>query len=123
MVRAVALFAIFCAVLLLLGGAKEHRLTIRTLPEDTLLTISVTLNDVDESYRWLTVYGCSAEQSETGVFCTGDFERESTQELFWAKKQHLFTWRHLPRGTLYIISVAYDVDRKPLARGQAVVFR
>lgn len=123
MIRLVALFALICVCLLLFGGAREDRLTIRTLPEETALTISITLHDVNESYRWLSVYGCAAEHTEAGVYCTGHFERESTQELFGGKKQHLFTWRHLPSGMMQITSVAFDVDRRPLARGQAVVFR
>lgn len=125
MIRVVALLAAVCGVLFLSGfiiHEPAHRLNIRTLDEDTQFTVSITLPDVTDEYRWLSVYVCSADQTESGVYCTGWFERESTQEIY-RRKQYLFTWRRLPKGLIQITAVAFDVDDKPLARNQVRVFR
>jgi hypothetical protein len=121
-----AAFAIVCGVLFVYGFVAEpaaDRMTLKSLSEPRLLTVVVILHDVEEHYRWLSVYGCSADMTETGTHCTGHFERESTQELTGGKRQHLITWRDLPRGTMQITAMAFDVDHKMLAQGQLVVFR
>jgi hypothetical protein len=123
-VRVAAAFAIVCGVLFVYGfSGGDGRMSLKALDEKRLLTIVVVLHDIDESYRYLSVYGCSAEMGEEGTHCNGFFERESTQELYGAWKQHLVTWRDVPRGTMQITAIAFDVDRKPLSRGQLTVFR
>lgn len=121
--RVVAIVAIVCACLLLVGGSDQReRLRVTVLSEPTLLTVVITFKTVTDAYRWLSVQGCSAQITEHGSFCTGDYETESSVELS-GRKQELFHWRHVPRGTLLVTAMAFDVDRKPLAMGQAVVFR
>lgn len=95
------------------------KLTILKAPRT--LTVSVFLRELDDRYRWLSVYGCPAEVGETGSYCTGEWERESTQEI--EDKQYLVTWRNLPRGTMRITAMAFDSDHKILAQGQTTVFR
>lgn len=118
-----AILAMFCGVLMIAGAftSKGDRLRITT--RDTPFTVVVTLPDVTESYRWLSVYGCSAAVYEHGTFCTGDFERESTQETRSDQQQYPFPWANRPRGTLLIIAAAFDAAGKPLARGETKVFR
>jgi hypothetical protein len=121
-----AAFAIVCGVLFVYGFIAEpaaDRMSLKSVNERRLLTIIVYLPDVGEHYRWLSVYGCSADMTETGTHCTGHFERESTQELSGGKKQHLIAWRDLPRGTMQITAMAFDVDQKMLASDRLVVFR
>ena len=120
--RVVALLAIVCGLLFVLGGSRGDRMSVRTISEPTLLTVVITLNDISEKYRWLSVYGCSADVYEHGTFCTGDFERESSQEVS-GRKQYLFAWRNLPKGTMLIRAMAFDANSKALATGQTVVFR
>jgi len=124
MKHAIAFVTIVCGALLMFGGLvhRGDRLTLRTLAEPRLVTVIVGLPDVDARYRWLSVYGCSAEVGEHGAFCTGDFERESTQELA-DRKQYLIAWRDMPRGTLLITAMAFDADQRTLAANRTVVFR
>lgn len=125
MTRAIAVVAILCGVLLLWGGLADggpERLRLSVVPERTLVTVVVTFNRVTDAYRWLSVYGCSAEVTETGSYCTGEFERESTVELF-GRKQELFYWRNLPAGTMRVTAMAFDRDHRLLASGEVTVFR
>jgi hypothetical protein len=103
-------------------GDGKDRMTLKTVQDKRLLTVIVGLPDVDDRYRWLSVYGCSAHVQETGTFCTGDFERESTQEIY-GRKQYLFDWRDLPGGTMQITAMAFDVDDRALAQQTVVMFR
>lgn len=122
--RAVAVLAIVCACLLLWGGMFDgpDKLKLSTIHEPTLLTIVVTFPNVNDTYRFLSVHGCSAEVMESGTYCTGDFERESSLELF-GHKQELLYWRHLPPGTMLVTAMAFDENQKVLASGTTVVFR
>jgi hypothetical protein len=55
---------------------------VKALAEPRLVTVIVTLRDADERYRWLSVYACGAAfTSENVVYCAGQWERESTQEI------------------------------------------
>ena len=118
------LLAIFCGALMIAGSlADKDALKITTREERTLFTVTVTLFDITPEYRWLSVYGCSAEVYEHGTFCTGDFERESTMEVRHDVSQHLFPWRNMPRGTLQITAIAFDRDGKALASNKKTVLR
>lgn len=128
MIRVLALLAILCGVLFALGGTtapKRDRLRLRVLTEPRLVTVVVTLPDVSERYRWLSVYACSAAFAPDSpeVHCTGDFERESSFELSGGRTQHLIYWRDLPRGTLQVQAMAFDADQQVLASGVLTVFR
>lgn len=122
--KALALFAILCGCLLALSeGDGLDKMTLKAIAEPRLVTVIIGLRDADERYRFLSVYACgAAHTSDNVVYCTGQWERESTQEI-GAQRQHLIHWRDLPRGTLWVTGMAFDADRKLLARGQAVVFR
>jgi hypothetical protein len=101
----------------------EDRMTLGVLTDRGLVTVIVRLPDVDERYRWLSVYACSAAMSiDQPASCTGEFERESSFEIT-ATKQHLIHWRDLPSGMLLVTAMAFDADRKVLARGTKPVFR
>jgi len=128
MIRALALLAILCGVLFALGGTaapKRDRLRLRVLTEPRLVTVVVTLPDVSDRYRWLSVYGCSAAlpPDSPTAYCTGDFERESSFELSGGAKQHLVYWRDLPRGTMQVTAMAFDANQQVLASGVLTVFR
>jgi hypothetical protein len=121
-----AAFAIVCGILFVYGFIAESatdRITLKAMTEPRLLTVVVMLHDIDEDYRWLSVYGCSADMTETGTHCTGNFERESTIELFGGWKHHFISWRDVPKGTMQITAMAFDANQKQLAVGQLVVFR
>lgn len=121
--KALAVIAILCGVLLALSEGGLDKMGIKAIAEPRLVTVIITLRDADERYRWLSVYACGAEHtSENVVYCAGNWERESTHEI-GAQLQHLIHWRDLPRGTLWITGMAFDADRKLLAKGQTVVFR
>lgn len=117
-----ALLAIFCGLMLVLGNiGRSDRLRITTREDP--FTVVVSLPDVTEQYRWLSVFGCSAAVFEHGTFCTGDYERESGQETRADQQQYPFPWRPVPRGTLLLIAVVFDANGKPVVRGQATVVR
>lgn len=119
-----AILVVFCGVLFVAGSlATKDALKISIRDEKTLFTVTITLFDVTPDYRWLSVYGCSAEVYEHGTFCTGNYERESTQEVRHDTAQHLFPWRNIPRGTMQITAIAFDQDGKRLAAGQRTVIR
>ncbi len=127
MIRVFAFVAILCGCLLVFGGLMAtnglDRMSVKALTEPRLVTVIITLRDADDRYRWLSVYACSAAlTSENVVYCTGQWERESSQEI-GPQMQHLIHWRDLPRGTLWITGMAFDGNQKLLARGQTVVFR
>jgi hypothetical protein len=118
------LLAIFVAVLLAAGAMKEREpLKITVREERTAFNVTVTVFTVTPESRWLSLYGCSAEVYEHGTFCTGDFERESTQEVRHDQAQYPFLWRNMPRGTLQLTAVVFDQDGKRLAANQRTVFR
>lgn len=123
--KALAVLAVLCGCLLVFGGAGDgvDKIGVKALAEPRLVTVIVSLKNPDDRYRWLSVYACGAAHTQDNVvYCTGQWERESTMEI-GAQKQHLIAWRDLPRGTLWVTGMAFDVDRKLLARGQTVVFR
>lgn len=105
------------------GFISKETLKITTREERRDFTVTITLFDITPDYRWVSVYGCSAAVYEHGTFCTGDFERESTQEVRIDQAQYPFFWRNMPRGTLQITALAFDQDGKKLAAGQKTVFR
>lgn len=122
--KALALIVALCGVLLALseGDGLDH-MSVKAIAEQRLITVIIGLRDADDRYRWLSVYACSAAHtSDNVVYCTGQWERESTQEI-GAQRQHLIHWRDLPRGTLWAQAMAFDADRKLLARGQTIIFR
>ena len=122
---ALAFWAIAGGALLVFGGligTGLDRMTLRAFNEKRLLTVIVGLPDADDRYRWLSVRGCSASLSDSGAFCTGDFERESSMEIT-AWKQHLISWRDLPGGTMLITAMVFDANRRVLARDTIVIFR
>lgn len=126
MTRALAFLAILCGCLLLFGvlsAPAADRLGVRAFTQPRLVTVIVTLHDARWGYRWLSVHGCAAEVGESGTFCTGLWERESTMELTGGQKQHLVDWRDLPRGTMLVTALAFGDDQRLLARGQLTVFR
>lgn len=104
-------------------GDGRDRITLRVLNEPRLLTVVVGLPDADDRYRFLSVYGCSAELTDSGTaYCTGFFERESTIEV-GPQTQHLIAWRDLPGGTMQIQAMAFDDRQHVLAARTLTVFR
>ena len=122
--KVLALFVILCGVLLALSeGEGLDKMTLKAIAEPRLVTVIIGLRDADARYRFLSVYACgAAHTTENVVYCTGQWERESSMEI-GSQRQHLIHWRDLPGGTLWITAMAFDGDRKLLARGQTVVFR
>lgn len=122
--KALAVLVIVCGCLLALSeGEALDKMGVKVLAERRLITVIISLKDADERYRFLSVYACgAAHTSENIVYCTGNWERESSQEI-GSQKQHLIAWRDLPRGTLWVQAMAFDANRKLLARGSTVVFR
>jgi hypothetical protein len=119
-----AIFAIVCGVLLIAGSmGNADRLKITTREDRTQLTVTITVFDITPEYRWLSVYGCSAAVYEHGTFCTGDYERESTQEVRQDQAQYVFPYRRIPRGTLQFTAIVFDQDGKRLAANQKTVLR
>jgi len=121
-----AFWAIVGGALLVFGGLiasdAKGRMVLNVVKEPRLLTVIVGLPDVDDRYRWLSVHGCAAAVTESGAFCTGDFERESTQEI-QGRKQYLIVWRDLPGGTMLLTAMAFDVNHRLLASQRLTVFR
>jgi hypothetical protein len=123
-VRYLALLAILCGVLLLAGSmGKADALKISTREDRRVMTVTVTAFSITPAYRWVSLYGCTAEVQEHGTFCTGDFERESTQEVRETVNQYPFEWRNLPRGTMQFTAMVFDQDGKRLAVNQKTVLR
>lgn len=122
--KALAVLVILCGCLLALSeGEALDKMGVKVLDERRLVTVIISLKDADERYRFLSVYACGAALTqESVVYCTGNWERESSIEI-GAQRQHLFHWRDLPGGTLWVTGMAFDADRKLLAKGQTVVFR
>lgn len=121
-------FGLICGLLFIYGfvftnNERRDRLNITAAQHKRLLTVVIALPDVNSRYRWLSVYGCSADVTEAGVQCNGWFERESSTELDGQRKQHLFDWRDLPGGTMRVVGMAFDGDGKVLAQNQVTVFR
>lgn len=118
--------ALLSAGALLFGGwsARGDRLTLKVIPERRLVSVIVGLPDVDERYRWLSVYGCSAAMGidNPATFCTGEFERESSFEVS-ERRQYLVYWRDMPRGMLLVTAMAFDANQKALAQHTTTVFR
>ena len=106
-------------ILLMLAG----RMNIDVLTQPKMIELVIGLPDLDARYRWLSVYGCSAAMNEDNTsFCTGDFERESSQELDM-RKQITVIWRDVPPGYVLVTVFAFDGDRKILARKTRLVLR
>jgi hypothetical protein len=115
---------IVCGVLLIAGSmAKADTVKITTREDRTQITVTVTVFDITPEYRWLSVYGCSAAVYEHGTFCTGDYERESTQEVRQDRAQYIFPYRRLPSGTLQFTAIVFDQDGTRLAANSKTVLR
>lgn len=121
-----AWLAFLSAALLLFGAWMDRgeRLTLRVLTERRLVTVIVGLPDLDDRYRWLSVYACSAAMlvDSPVAYCTGQWERESSMELT-GRKQQLVDWRDLPGGLIQVTAMAFDADRHVLAQHTTTVFR
>ena len=118
--------ALIMGVLFVYGfirGDGQDQMRLQAITAPRLVTVIVTLPDITDAYRWLSVYGCSAQVSEAGTFCSGDWERESTIELYGGYTRHLVDWRDLPPGTMQITAMAFDGTRKRLASRVIAVFR
>ena len=111
-----------CLLLLFLSGTRADRLSLSAVNTATLLTVVITLNDITDEYRFVSVFGCAAMQTEEGVRCTGDYERESSFEV-QGRKQYLVDWRHVPKTLIAIEARAFDAQHRVLAKGTIVVLR
>jgi hypothetical protein len=122
-----ATFAIVCGVLFVYGFLMVDGIKVSTREfKDTGFDVLITLPSVTPRYAWVQVYGCAAEITEDGVVrCVeGGWERSSDQQTRSDQRQYPFPWgRFVPRGTLLVISTAYDVNHAVLARGRTVVMR
>lgn len=128
MVWLTALFAIFATVLMLAAAlteaARADRLRISTREEKTLFTVTITLKDVTPAYKWLAVYLCTAEIDESNqAKCNGYWEGESGREVYAGQSQYPVPFRNVPRGTLWVFAMAFDAEKKALARNQATILR
>ena len=124
--RALALFAILCGVLFVYGFLVAERISITTRKEQgsTPFTVVITLPSIKPEYRWISLYGCTAEtDSESITRCDGNWERESTQETRVDQRQYVFPWRGTPRTLLQLSAMAFDGNGKTLASGQTRVYR
>lgn len=129
MVWLTACFAVFAAVLLLYGSfseaAKMGRMRISTRQDSaTLFTVTITLRDVTTAYAWLAVHLCTADLDENGhPECNGYWEGESGRQVYVGQSQYPVPFRNVPRGTLWVFAMAFDQEKKALARNQATVLR
>lgn len=122
--RTVALFALLCGCLFVCGFlmSESVKITARNGKQRTDLDVTVTVPDVLHA-RTVTVFGCSAEHDDNGVFCTDEWDRASAQEIRGDQRQYPFAWHFVPRGMIQISAVVADVNGKTLASGQTRVFR
>jgi hypothetical protein len=129
MVWLTACFAVFAVVLLIFGafseGARLGRMRIGTRQDSaTLFTVTITLRDVTPEYRWLAVFLCTAEiDAENQTRCNGNWEGESGRQVYVGQSQYPVPFRNVPRGTLWVFAMAFDAEKKALARNQATVLR
>lgn len=108
-----------------IAGNGRDRLKIVTREEKPDFTVVVTLNDVTEDYRWVSLQACTAERGEENPtpYCTYYWERESTQETRPDQLQYPFRWRSVPGGLLLITAAAFDKDGKVRAADSRAVQR
>lgn len=124
--RLSATFAVFCGVLFIYGFLMVDNIKVSTREfKDTGFDVLVTLPSVSPRYVWVDVYGCVADiVPDGGVQCAGAWDRTSTQQTRPDQRQYPFPWgRYVPKGTLLIISTAFDANGGVLARGRTVVMR
>ena len=117
----IVLGVIFCVGFML----PKDRLKITTREDKPDFTITVTLQDVNEDYRWVSLYACTAERGEDSpaAYCTYFWERESTQETRADQFQYPFRWRHVPGGLLLVTAMAFDKEGKVRAANTMPVQR
>lgn len=129
MVWLTACFAVFATVLLLYGQLSDAaglgKLKISTRQDSpTLFTVTITLNSVTPEYKWLAVYLCTADIGEDSqTRCNGYWDGESGREVYANQSQYPVPFRNVPRGTLWVFAMAFDADKKALARNQATILR
>lgn len=118
LLTAIAALLVVLTVYGFVFGEKTDRVKIQHRDDRHLSTITITLFDVDEDYRWITVYACSAERAEDSpqAYCNYFWERESTMETRIDQKQYPFEKWRVPGGLILITAVAFDKFNKPLAR-------
>ena len=99
-------------------GERADRLRITTTDERHNLTVTVSLFDLDDRYRWVSLHACTADRAEETLqaYCNYFWERESTQETRRDQYQYPFPWRSVPGGLLLITAIAFDKDDQPLAK-------
>lgn len=128
MIRALAIFALLCGVLFIYGFlmADRIRITTRTAKPRPDFYVMITLPSVTPDYRWLKVFGCSAEMLEdAGVRCIPEgWDTSSMKETRIDQRQYEVPWgSRVPKGMLQVSAVVFDQEWKVLAQGQTVVFR
>lgn len=56
------------------------------------------------------------------TFCSGHYERESTQELDGLRSQVYIEWRDIPYRMVLITAMAFDAEGKVLAAQSVTLF-
>lgn len=127
MIKAFALLAIACGCLFVYGFlAADTAIRITTLKETktTPFTVVVTVPNVTDQYRWIALYGCTAQSDDnSAVSCDGFWEVQSSREMRADQAQYPFPMRSVPKTMLQWTAMAFDANQKTLARGQTVVLR
>lgn len=123
--RLLAACALVMAAIFVVGfvrGDASDPMRLSALVEKRLITVVVTMPAASDRYRWLSVYGCSAEITENGAYCSGYWEMESTRELY-GLTQEMLTWRDVPPGTMKIDAIAFDRNHTQLASARLTILR
>lgn len=120
---ALALLAILCGVLMALAfsAPPRHKLVLRGKQDGKFTQITVIMPQMDVTYRWLSVYVCAAIVDESGSYCSGLYERESTMELD-GRKQAYVEWQNLPAGAVLIQAMAFDAESQIKASDTLAMF-
>lgn len=124
MIKAFALGAMLCGLIFVYGFLVTERVKVtHRTDERKNFYVMVTVPNVTDA-RWVEVFICAAEITESGVFCLGDgWEAISKKETHPEPVYEFPFGRYVPRGTLRISAVLADVNWKTLASGQTVVMR
>ena len=104
------------------AGKPKDRMRVSVLDQKNVVVVVITIPDVDASYRWLQVYGCSAEITENGAFCTERWSTASGREPH-GLTQHLIPFRQVPGGPLQFTAFALDARSEVLADARLTILR
>ena len=81
------------------------------------LDVTVSLFDLQPSYRWVGIHACTADRSEDmQTYCNYFWEARSTHPTRADQNQYPFPLRNVPGGLIVITAEVWDIDDNVLAR-------